>query len=411
MDKLEAMLKYASEHNDFYKKRIAEYGIMNPLDITQWPVLTRKELQENRYNMFSDGYKGKYLQQQLRRQFSSGSTGVPVNVYWDFKDWYSSMMSLWRKRKNYYGITTFKRVVKFTYQAKNTSKCKQEVITLRESENSLVINRACLINEEMFLRLFDIIDEFSPDWLYLQPYILKQLLYYYKKNNRKPRKSLQLIESVGEILSSSLKEKTALYFEAPVANMYGSEEMNGIAYECPYHNMHVLEDNVLVERNNTKSNVDMDRRAIITNLNNKAMPLIRYDQGDSIIVEKQVGVCQCGDYHDIICEIGGRIHEGVDRNGLHINTYLLVEIIDETNNLLKDIITKYKFVYYINGDVMKCYLKLEANKLNWRKTVEKSITMSFVERGIINLPIQFIYDLNNHEIKAKENVFIVQEKL
>ena len=70
MDKLDAMLKYVSEHNDFYKKRIAEYGISNPLDITQWPVLTRKELQENRYNMFSDGYKSKYFNQQLRRQSS-----------------------------------------------------------------------------------------------------------------------------------------------------------------------------------------------------------------------------------------------------------------------------------------------------------------------------------------------------
>ena len=45
-EKLVRMLKYVSEHNDFYKKRIKEYGITNPLDITQWPVLTRKELQE-----------------------------------------------------------------------------------------------------------------------------------------------------------------------------------------------------------------------------------------------------------------------------------------------------------------------------------------------------------------------------
>ena len=71
MTKLELMLKYVSEHNDFYKKRIKEYGIKDPLDITKWPVLTRKELQENRYNMFSDGYKSKYFNQKLRRQSSS----------------------------------------------------------------------------------------------------------------------------------------------------------------------------------------------------------------------------------------------------------------------------------------------------------------------------------------------------
>ncbi len=64
MTKLESILKYVSEDNDFYKNRIKEYGIKDPLDITQWPVLTRKELQENRYNMFSDGYKSKYFNQQ-----------------------------------------------------------------------------------------------------------------------------------------------------------------------------------------------------------------------------------------------------------------------------------------------------------------------------------------------------------
>ena len=44
MTKLEKMLKYVSEHNDFYKNRIKEYGIKDPLDITQWPLLTSDEI-------------------------------------------------------------------------------------------------------------------------------------------------------------------------------------------------------------------------------------------------------------------------------------------------------------------------------------------------------------------------------
>lgn len=35
MTKLESILKYVSEDNDFYKNRIKEYGIKDPLDITQ----------------------------------------------------------------------------------------------------------------------------------------------------------------------------------------------------------------------------------------------------------------------------------------------------------------------------------------------------------------------------------------
>ena len=80
-EKLVKMLKYVSEHNDFYKNRIKEYGISNPLDITQWPILTRKELQENRYNMFSDGFEEKFYRNKLIRKSTSGSSGIPVNVY------------------------------------------------------------------------------------------------------------------------------------------------------------------------------------------------------------------------------------------------------------------------------------------------------------------------------------------
>ena len=78
MEKLKKILRFVSKHNDFYKRRIEEYGISDPLDINNWPILTRKELQENRYDMFSDGYKSKYYNQQLKRHSSSGSSGLPV---------------------------------------------------------------------------------------------------------------------------------------------------------------------------------------------------------------------------------------------------------------------------------------------------------------------------------------------
>lgn len=83
MSRLEELLEYVSEHNDFYKDIIKKCGIKNPIDINQYPILTRRILQTNRYNMFSEGYKMQYYDLQLRRKASSGSSGIPVNVYWD----------------------------------------------------------------------------------------------------------------------------------------------------------------------------------------------------------------------------------------------------------------------------------------------------------------------------------------
>lgn len=275
-EKLVRMLKYVSEHNDFYKKRIKEYGITNPLDITQWPILTRKELQENRYNMFSDGYKSKYFNQQLRRQSSSGSTGMPVNVYWDYKDWYASNMALWRKRLKWYNIHPQDKYVMFTLNAFNVRNDGATVYYVKEPDNGLSINASMIQNESGYDRIVEIINDYDPKWMYIQPFILNRLIQAYERTNNNPPKSLRYIESVGELLASDLRKKTISFFKVPLANMYGSEEMNGIAYENPDSRMHILADNVYIEvKKEEVIRFNGEGESIITNLNNYAMPLIK----------------------------------------------------------------------------------------------------------------------------------------
>ena len=180
MSKLEEMLKYVSEHNEFYKNRIKEYGIKDPLDINQWPILTRKELQENRYNMFSDGYKSKYFDQQLHRQTSSGTSGTPINVYWDAKDYYLSNRSLWRRRFQYYKILPNDKRIMFTLRVyeKNT---KDSIPFYRNEWNNLLVINTSFLNEELQDDLVKIINDFEPKWLYITPYTSNNLMDIYEK--------------------------------------------------------------------------------------------------------------------------------------------------------------------------------------------------------------------------------------
>lgn len=279
MDKLERMLKYVSEHNDFYKKRIAEYGIKNPLDITQYPVLTRRELQENRYNMFSDGYKSKYFNQQLRRQSSSGSTGIPVNVYWDYKDWYASNMCLWRRRLKWYGIKPSDKYCIFTLNAFGIAPEEGKLYYINNPSNIMSFNVSLIQNENGYEQIANVINAFKPDWLYIQPFVLNQLIRAYKSINQKPPNTIKYIESVGEILTSDLRRRAEELFHVKIVNMYGSEEMNGIALECPNQHMHILQDNIYIETNTNSE-------AVVTNLCNFAMPLIRYSQEDILYIKK-----------------------------------------------------------------------------------------------------------------------------
>ena len=231
MTKLEEMLKYVSEHNEFYKNRIKEYGIKDPLDITQWPILTRKELQENRYNMFSEGYDLMYYSKQLLRRHSSGTSGIPINVYWSSNDYFASMLSLWRLRKKYYAILPDSKCVAFNFGRLN--KTILQGLRYRYNKNEISVMSSSLYNAETYRELILLIQSYEPEWLYIQPSVLSNLIFYYQHFNIAPPVSIRYIETVGEILSETVRKKSSEFFDATVANMYGSEEMNGIAYECP----------------------------------------------------------------------------------------------------------------------------------------------------------------------------------
>lgn len=374
-EKLVKMLKYVSEHNDFYKKRIKEYGITNPLDITQWPVLTRKELQENRYNMFSDGYKSKYFNQQLRRQSSSGSTGVPVNVYWDYKDWYASNMCLWRKRLEWYGIKPSDKYCVFTLNSFGITPTEGKIYYINKPSNILMFNVSLLRDESGYEQMAKLINDFKPDWLYIQPFVLNQLIRAYKNLNFVPCKSIKYVESVGEILTFDLRKKADELFNVKVTNMYGSEEMNGIAIENPDGEMQILTDNAFLEvvcENEVLS--PGNGEAIITSLNNYAMPLIRYNQGDMLCVRND-------NKASIIYGIEGRSLEFISiDDATRVSSVLLSEAMSKIINQFPDTIRYYRYIYNRTNRTLSCLIDLHQEKRCWITSIAKELTFALKQK-------------------------------
>ena len=405
MTKLEQMLKYVSEHNDFYKKRIKEYGISNPLDITQWPVLTRKELQENRYNMFSDGYESKYFFQQLHRQTSSGSSGIPINVYWDFNNLYASNLSLWRKRKKYYSIKPNDKYVIFNLFFFDSDITQEESLYYDKSiPNVMLVNISLVHKNDKYTELLDIIEKYQPIWLYIQPYILSRIIDAYQENNMSPPNTIKYIELYGEMVPPSLIERASSIFKVPIANMYGSEEMNGIAYECQNNHLHVLEDNVLVECLYNENVVSFgEGESIITNLNNYAMPLIRYNQGDIISISKLKKICNYDKNTVVINSIKGRKYDEIElKNGYVINTFLLQEIIAEVNNQCNDLICAYRYIYIKSENILKCIISVKNN--NWYNSVKKMINNVYkckINSAELDFQIEQEWSMHNFEKKYK----------
>jgi len=390
MSKVTEFLGKIYETNEFYRNIVKTHNITDPTDITQYPLLTRQQLQENRYNMFSEGYKSKYFSQLLKRQFSSGTSGTPINVYWDYDDYNRSMMTLWRKRLSYYHIKPNSKYVKFTMRFFKPKDFTGRVNYTFEADNVLSVNRSCLQDELTYKDLISIIEDYSPEWMYIQPSVLNKLLFYYNYFSILPPKSIKYIESVSEMLPKKLQNQATTFWGIPVIDMYGSEEMNGIAYQCPYKNMHILDDNVFIEHFNDNGIYQFNKgEVIITNLHNRAMPLIRYCQGDVVQFKNLANTCLCGNHSPVIDIIKGRVNDCIYGNDFEINAFLLLETVEDVNNQFSDPISEYRFTYSVSLKELCCYLSITNKNQSWKIRIAEELENIFRKKANAKANITF----------------------
>ncbi len=406
MDRIEQLLSFITKSNSHYSQ-ILNAQQKRGLLIEDYPLMTKEYLQNNRYNLLSDNYRGKKFDQLIRRT-TSGSSGIPTNVYWAHKDYIKSLMSLWRLRKKYYGISPTSRQINFVYHRYELS---DEVKNLEYyvKGNTLSFNQGSIRSSADYEKLYELMMSFNPDWLYIQPSMLNNLVDFLISQNKMSPNTLSYIESIGEFLPDEIKEKATNYFKVPVANMYGSEEMNGIALECPYHNMHIIEENVYVEclcKNALHSAGTGE--IILTNLQNYAMPIVRYMQGDIVTIEDQY-TCPCGITGKIIKTIGGRTQDSFELFGRSIYTCTLTEAISCVNNLLGDPIERYRFVYLKKRKKLLVYLKIAERFQQWKNCVIQEVEKALIHEGLINITFEFISQNEFPNTVQKQKILEVRD--
>jgi len=267
-----------------------------------------------------------------------------------------------------------------------------------------------LVNQESdYDKIIYLIEKFEPRWLYIQPFILGRLLEHCRQLGKKFPCSIVYIESVGELLPSYLKQIASQYFNVPVVEMYGSEEMNSIAYECPQNEVHVLSNNVYVECLNNENIFNQgEGEAIITSLTNKGMPLIRYNQEDEIVLKNLAQPCSCGGGVQTISVIKGRKNESLKiQKDFEINTFMLSEVIAEVNNHYNSVIAWYKYIYVKQEKKLVCIVELTKSKKIWFSSIKSTIISILLRKIPHNIDITFdIQETEQiYEYKSKHKFF------
>jgi len=114
------------------------------------------------------------------------------------------------------------------------------------------------------------------------------------------------VSTNSETTSASVRRKWERIFGVPVLDEYSSEEAGLLSYECPEHRIHLIEDDTHLD---VVSPNDLGVGEVLTtDLWNRAMPFIRYQQGDEADTPSYQP-CKCGVGFRTIKALEGRRDE------------------------------------------------------------------------------------------------------
>lgn len=218
---------------------------------------------------------------------------------------------------------------------------------------------------EKFLKIFA-----SKKFDYLYGYTNTLLIfakYLTSKNKilKNINRSLKYCIVTAELLTENNRKILEESFGIPIVNEYGASEVGIIGFEAPSGEM-LLSDETLIADSISIDSKNNDN-LIVTNLNNKAMPFIRYNIGDLVTItdnpqknKNKIISKIIGRQNDMICFPNGRKLPGFSivkpfDYFLFENTYPFLNKIKEFifrqnnyNEIILDLVISSKFDYFIS---------------------------------------------------------------
>lgn len=356
--KLQNLINYTYCNVPFYKELWDKYGITREVrytdDLKRFPIVEKKDLKGAVSNfLYSKEFINNGNEKKLIWQSTTGSSGTPfrfpVNVECENKK-----NGVRRSLYKWYGLTPgvpwvklWRGDIQTNFKDKFKSKLtRQFTISIYDPKfpsESLLSN----------LRLSEILNAINQ----IQPIVLDGfvsalviLAQYIRDNDFRVTRSIKSIVTGAECLTETDRDLLETVFRAKVFNRYGGTETSIIAHECGFfgedgcRSMHVIETRIICE--------NIDSELVLTDLDNYALPFIRYKNGD-MIETCEAADCRCGRVSLRLKTILGRTNDYfITKSGAKISSHLW-----------QNIFKKYMFVdryQIIQEDMNKITVNIES---------------------------------------------------
>lgn len=284
MKRLKELINYAYNNSAFYRKRIDVSGFdintfRYPDQLKKIPKLTRDDLRNNLKGIVSKEFD----LSKCSKSSSSGSTGDPIFCYHDKNGitanrasmLFSKTLGGYNAGDKWINIWGNPKTVNIDWKKKGNHVKKLILNEIRFPAYSLK-------NKTQYEVLFKLIKKKKPEFIHGYT----NAVFFFSKYLEEKNERISFIKGVfttAENLHEYQREKIQ-NFLGPVYDHYGCSETNGIAAQTIYDKYYsILDPHVFVEYGDVIDSNTNSRKILVTDLDNRVLPFIRYENGDLVV--------------------------------------------------------------------------------------------------------------------------------
>jgi len=368
--------KFHYKNNPSYKKLVGNYFPNNWEDL---PIIKKSHFVDKKFNFIPKMYNAKNLYVAK----TSGSSGHALTF---FKNKYAHAMDWalifdrygWYKLDNkiearFFGISSKANYkIKERFKDSIMKRYRFSLLDLSESgfENFIKI---------FTIKKFDYLYGYTNTLLMFAKYLQSKKITLYKINQ-----SLKYCIVTAELLTEQNRKLLEKSFGLPIINEYGVSEVGLVGFDNPSGDM-IFSDETLAVDSISIDSSDYDN-LIITNLNNRAMPFVKYNIGDLATIIQNPKKNK----NRIISNIIGRQNDMIHLpHGKKLPGFSIVKPFD----------------YFLFENTHKFLKKIK--EFIFRQNKDKEIVLDLVIRDELDAnEIEIIRNFVLNELKNKINVHI-----
>lgn len=401
--RLNALLNHAYDNVPYYRRRFSEAGlkpsdIKTTDDLVKLPILTKEDVKAN----FRDMVAVNFPRAKMLPDSTSGSTGEPSRFY-KTKEVNARKQANLHRAYKWFGyemgdMIAYVWFLKRGFVAKQISNLHPSLFLGRFYLDPLNMSQVEL--ERFVIR----IKRYKPSLIVAYPSAAYILAGYIKYNNIKGLMPKAVITG-GEMLLDYQCQAIRQAFGCEVFDGYGSREVGLIAHQCPGHNgYHICAESLVLEFIKDGKAVPEGEtgKIVVTDLNNYAMPFIRYENGDLGVPTSEK--CSYSINLPLMKSIEGRIEDIIvtkDKlisslainpifNSLPINQYQIVQELED--EILVKIVKGDGYTEAVTENVLKLLPKYISKNVKFHIIFTDNIplTPSGKHRFVISkIPVRF----------------------